>query len=178
MTINSHIDKNAEEEVADPLKQKYREIFDHHLGKFRTLSPHSLDPHSKKEFFNNVKRDWQNHLNMPKMPELEKSESNGNIGQTILRQLNSLDKRALLALGAKEFVTLVDPVLDKKEYGEGIKFKVKGPKHRGYITILLQDDDTYLVAAFTIYKLEVKVKKIVRHVLVSNLITVIDSIVG
>jgi len=106
------------------------------------------------------------------------STSNGNVAQTIIRQIQALDKMALLAWGAKNYVSLTDPVFDKPEIGKGVKFTVRGPKFKGQILILLTPQDLYDVFAFTVRKLETKLKFVERGIHVDNLVTVIDNIVG
>ena len=59
------------------------------------------------------------------------------IAKTIMAQIKTIDRMALMAWGAKNFIGSED----------GIAFDVNGPKHRGRITIKLNDMDLYDIQA-------------------------------
>lgn len=107
-----------------------------------------------------------------------KSLASGEVGVTILNQIKALDKIALMSWGAKEFVTISDPVFTEKEHGEGIKFKVNGGKFKGYVAILLNAQDLYNIFAYTIRGVDVRLKKTIRNVGVESLISELDNLIG
>lgn len=90
------------------------------------------------------------------------------VGDTILKQINVMDKWALNAWGAKNYVLLKD----------GIQFDVRGPKFKGRILIQLSKKDTYDVTAGNIRKMDWKVKKFVRDISVEQLVDVLNNIIG
>lgn len=97
------------------------------------------------------------------------SESNGKIGQTILKQIKSLDKWALGSWGAKNFIS----------FDNGIQFDVRGSKFKGRVVIYLDKaSDTYTIQFGKIYKLDWKPQKTIKGIYVENLVDVIDDYVG
>jgi len=92
------------------------------------------------------------------------------IQETILDQINSTDRRAMLAWGAK----------DLKGSGTSLFFKVNGPKFsRGWIEVEYKaGPDTYTVKAFKMYKGHRKMHKEIDDVYCDSLVQVIDGIVG
>ena len=63
------------------------------------------------------------------------------IAQTILKQIKSQDRNALMAWGAKSFCSLSE----NKNRGGGLSFQVNGLTHKGWVTIELDWLDTYTV---------------------------------
>jgi hypothetical protein len=92
------------------------------------------------------------------------------IAKTILQQIKTIDARALMAWGAKEFVNT----------GNGLKFKTSGlTPYKGWVHVKYNDgQDLYEVEFFRIRKLAVRVDKTVDGVYAENLVEVIDSYVG
>jgi hypothetical protein len=90
------------------------------------------------------------------------------VGDKIIQQIKALDKNALMAYGARNYVSLKD----------GIQFDVKGSKHKGRIIIRLNSQDLYDIEAGTIRMFNYKVVKQVSDVSVENLVSVLDSIIG
>lgn len=93
-----------------------------------------------------------------------------NVAQTILSQIKMLDRRALMAWGAKDFVNMSD----------GLKFKSSGlVRWKGYVYIQYDKGyDLYNIKFFRIRKHEIIVDKEVQGVYVEDLVRIIDSQVG
>jgi hypothetical protein len=93
-----------------------------------------------------------------------------NIAHTIISQIRSIDKFALSAWGAKEFVSLPN----------GLQFKTSGSvrKHKGYVKISLNGADLYDIEAFTIRVGEIKVKRQITDIFVEDLVSWLDQIIG
>jgi hypothetical protein len=100
----------------------------------------------------------------------------GYVAQTILNQMNAIDRRAVWAWGAKDFIGFNEC---DKNYG-GLRFKAtNNPNFKSiFITITLDFNDTYTVQAWKILKGEVKVKAEHSNVYCDMLVDVIDSILG
>ena len=64
------------------------------------------------------------------------------IAQTIISQIKSLDRSALMAWGACNFLALPE----SKEFQGGVRFNVNGLKHKGFILIELRWVDDYTVS--------------------------------
>lgn len=96
-------------------------------------------------------------------------EANNRIGQTILKQIKSLDKWALDSWGAKNFVS----------FDKGIQFDVRGSKFKGRVVIYLNKaSDTYTIQFGKIYKLDWKPQKMVKDIHAESLVKIIDDYVG
>lgn len=93
-----------------------------------------------------------------------------NVARTILDQIKTLDRFALGAWGAKEFVNM----------GDGLKFKTSGmTPYKGYVYVKYDHgSDLYNVEFFRIRKCEVKVDKKVEGVYAEDLVDIIDRFVG
>jgi len=115
------------------------------------------------------------------------------VGQTIYQQLRGMDPMALMAWGAKDFVSfdnamsVTHPGDDRLkpgasvligERGGGLMFKVSGPRFAGKILIGLNFMDLYDVVAGRVIGVDFKAVKIVNNVYFDQLIEVIDAIVG
>lgn len=92
------------------------------------------------------------------------------IAKTILNQIKALDKMALFAWGAKEFVAMND----------GLKFKTSGMvKWKGYVYVHYNEGtDLYDVEFAQIRKFEWKRRSMVEGVYVEDLVRIIDEQVG
>ncbi len=101
-----------------------------------------------------------------------------SVADTIRNQIRAIDRNALMAWGAKEFVGTKNPCLPEKQIGEGLQFRVNGSKHKGYIIVLLAPNDLYNIFAYKIVKLNVKVVKRVNGVFVEDLVRALDEIIG
>ena len=95
-----------------------------------------------------------------------------NVAQEILSQILAIDRYALMAWGAKDFVA----------GAKDLTFVVRGTKAGpgSKIVITLEPDDTYKVTLWAIRGTPIKVKVIreERDVYVENLVSVIDEMVG
>lgn len=93
-----------------------------------------------------------------------------NIAQTILEQIKTIDRMALYAWGAKDFVNM----------GDGLKFKTSGmTPWKGQVYIKYNyGRDLYEIQFFRVRKAEIKVDKVLEDVYAEDLVSVIDSFVG
>ena len=93
-----------------------------------------------------------------------------NIAQTILEQIKTIDRMALFAWGAKDFVNM----------GDGLKFKTSGmTPWKGQVYIKYNyGRDLYEIEFFRVGKAEIKVNKVLEDVYAEDLVSVIDSFVG
>jgi hypothetical protein len=92
------------------------------------------------------------------------------IAKTILEQIRYLDRWALGAWGAKDYLGLQ----------KGVSFKTSGMvKWKGTVTVLLDEaKDLYVVKFTRLRKLNVIVDKIVEDVFVEDLVNIIEEQVG
>lgn len=92
------------------------------------------------------------------------------IAHTIISQIRTIDKMALVAWGAKDFVA----------FPNGLQFKTSGSvrKHKGFVKITLNASDLYDIEAFTIRVGEVKVKRQLSDIYVDELVSWLDNIIG
>ena len=97
------------------------------------------------------------------------SEEN-QVSKTIYDQIRTLDKKAFMAWGAKDFVNMND----------GLKFKTTGMvKWKGQVYIKYnKETDLYDIQFFRIVKMDIKTDKEVKGVQVENLVKTIDAQVG
>ena len=65
-----------------------------------------------------------------------------HIAQTILNQIKFLDKSALMAWGAKNYVALPEP----KNFQGGVRFQVNGLTFKGWVKVELTWLDEYQVS--------------------------------
>ncbi|TVZ24096.1 hypothetical protein JM84_3055 [Dokdonia sp. Hel_I_63] len=93
------------------------------------------------------------------------------IAKIILGQIKYLDRMALMAWGARNFVALPK----SKEFQGGLRFKVNGLKHQGWVTIELTYLDEYTV---TFINEDVEVVKVRHGVYCDMLVDIIDYIEG
>jgi hypothetical protein len=115
------------------------------------------------------------------------------VAQEILRQIKAIDRHALMAWGAKNFVSSdTGDTIGYGKAGPGVWFDVKGPKFRGRIIIGLSPMDTYTVIAGTIRRPSIRtlddidktpgtgwtIKKVVEDVYADSLVQVLDGIIG
>ena len=109
------------------------------------------------------------------------------IAATILNQIKGLDRNALPAWAAKNFlVTGGSAVTPEVVLGPGIQFDVRGSKFKGRIIIGLNAHDLYDIAAFRVSTAaaqllagtNLKVHKHLVGIPVENLVSAIDGIVG
>jgi hypothetical protein len=93
-----------------------------------------------------------------------------NVAEIILKQIKALDRQALMAWGAKDYVNM----------GNGLKFKTSGlVKWKGYVYIWYDVGmDLYNVDFFQIRNMEVKYTKRLDGVFAEDLIRIIDEVVG
>lgn len=91
------------------------------------------------------------------------------VSDTILKQINAIDRFALPSWGAKNFVT------DDKS----IKFDVKGSKFRGRVIITYdKGSDTYVIELGNVRKLDWKQKYMIKSVFAQDLVNVLDQHIG
>lgn len=93
------------------------------------------------------------------------------IAKTILSQIKSLDRSALMAWGAINFIALVE----NKEFQGGVRFKVNGLTFKGWVAIELTWMDEYKVS-FINKKAEVE--KEFEGVYCDMLVDIIDFVEG
>lgn len=115
------------------------------------------------------------------------SKESSLIGKTIVSQINGLDKHALTAWGAKNFITTNSTALpNNKVIGPGIQFDVRGGKFKGRILIGLNSYDLYDIALLRIMTTAqammnnsvVRVASYATDIGVENLVTYLDSVIG
>ena len=91
------------------------------------------------------------------------------VAKIILDQIKTIDRCALMAWGAKQFVGTDDT----------IQFKTSGMvKWKGTVAITLNASDLYDVKFFKIRKFEITNEEVVSDVFVEDLVNVIDEKVG
>ena len=91
------------------------------------------------------------------------------VAKTILSHIDTLDKMAMFAWGAKNLIDIED----------GLMFNSSGMvKNKGYITIKLNGNDLYDVTFGKIRKYEYKELARVENVFVENLVETVDKMVG
>ncbi len=93
------------------------------------------------------------------------------IAQTILNQIKILDRSALMAWGAKHFVSLPGC----KDYQGGVRFKVNGLTFKGWVKVELNWMDEYTIS-FINKKAEVV--KEYEGVYCDMLVNIIDYVEG
>lgn len=93
------------------------------------------------------------------------------IAKIILGQIKYLDKMALMAWGAKNYVALPK----SKEIQGGLRFKVNGLKFRGWVKIELTYLDEYSIS-FINENLEIE--KVYHGVYCDMLVDIIDYVEG
>jgi hypothetical protein len=64
------------------------------------------------------------------------------IAKEILNQIRCLDRSALMAWGARNFIALPE----SKEFQGGVRFTVNGLTHQGFVTVELRYADDYTVS--------------------------------
>lgn len=110
-------------------------------------------------------------------------QASGEIGKEILRQINALDRNALMAWGAKN-KAIADSGKDIGENNTIIKydgkaqFDVSCPKFKGRVVIYLMPNDTYTVVFGQIRSSRWNVKKRIDGVYSDQLVEIIDNYVG
>jgi methylaspartate ammonia-lyase len=93
------------------------------------------------------------------------------IARTILEQIKYVDKWALMAYGATNFIALQET----KDFQGGVKFKVNGLKHKGTVMVQLKWIDTYTITFVNNNGVAVKE---VEDVYCDTLVDVLDYIEG
>ena len=99
------------------------------------------------------------------------------IAQTIHAQIRTMDPVALMAWGAKEFAALGEKPVGTRTGLAGLRFKVNGMKHKGYVEVMLMPSDTYTVRIFSIRAGKVKEKGMADDVYAEDLAGLIDFMV-
>ena len=92
------------------------------------------------------------------------------VGEVILKQINTLDRFALPAWGAKNFV----------QFDKGIQFDVRGGKFKGRVIIAYdRGSDTYAIELGNITrKLDWKQKRMIKQVFAGELVNILDQHIG
>lgn len=109
--------------------------------------------------------------------------ASGEVGKEIFRQINALDRNALMAWGAKN-KAIADSGTDIGENNTTIKydgkaqFDVRCPKFKGRVVIYLMPDDTYTIVFGQIRNSRWNVKKRINGVYNDQLVEIIDDYVG
>lgn len=93
-----------------------------------------------------------------------------SVAQTILSQIKTLDRSAMIAWGAKDLVNM----------GEGLKFKTSGMvKWKGYVHVKYNEgNDLYDIDFFRVRGVDVKTHKQAKGIYAEDLVWVIDGVVG
>jgi hypothetical protein len=93
-----------------------------------------------------------------------------NVAQTIMDQIKTLDRRAFMAWGAKEFVNM----------GQGLKFKSSGlVRWKGYVYVKYNaGTDLYDLDFFQIRDAEIKYTQRLSGIFAEDLVNIIDGVVG
>jgi hypothetical protein len=93
-----------------------------------------------------------------------------SVAQTILSQIKTLDRTAMIAWGAKDLVNMND----------GLKFKTSGmTKWKGYVYVKYNEgSDLYDIDFFRIRGVDVKYDKQAKGIYAEDLVWVIDGVVG
>ncbi len=74
--------------------------------------------------------------------KIENQTKSIEIASTIIDQIRYADKFALMAWGGREFVALPE----SEEFQGGLRFRVNGLKHKGYVVVQLRWVDDYTVS--------------------------------
>ena len=91
------------------------------------------------------------------------------VSDTILKQVNAIDRFALASWGAKNYVASND----------GIQFDVRGSKFRGRVIITYdKGSDTYIIELGNVRKLDWKQKYMIKQVFAGDLVNVLDQQIG
>jgi len=92
------------------------------------------------------------------------------VGETILKQIKSMDKWALAAWGAKNFI----------QFDKGIQFDVRGGKFKGRVIIHYDSGSDLYVIEFgrVTRKLDWKQDKIIKQVFAGDLVNILDQHIG
>lgn len=99
------------------------------------------------------------------------------IAKTILEQIKATDRAALMAWGARNFVSMSEGTFEGHGQLGGIMFMVNGLKFRGKVVIRLMASDTYTIETGRIYKGEWKRSRLVDDIYCDNLVDVIDALI-
>lgn len=113
---------------------------------------------------------WERKNEMKILEKIDNYLTEASVGETILKQIKSLDKFALPSWGAKNFV----------KFDEGIQFDVRGSKFKGRVIIAYDKrSDTYTIQLGRVTKdLDWKVKDEIRNVFAGDLVNILDQHVG
>ena len=92
------------------------------------------------------------------------------IGETILKQIKTLDKWALPSWGAKNFMT----------FDKGIQFDVRGSKFKGRVLVHYdRGSDTYTIEMGKVTrKLDWKQTYLVKQIFAGDLVNILDQQIG
>ena len=93
------------------------------------------------------------------------------IARTIMNQIKYADPYALMAYGASNFVALPE----SKVYAGGLRFKVNGLTHKGWVSINLRWADDYTISF--INKMGETIKE-VENVYCDMLVDILDYVEG
>ena len=110
-------------------------------------------------------------------------ENNLEVANTIRSQIRALDFWALGGWGANQYIGSGpgDICFDGQEIirTQGyLKFQVKGSKFRGWILIALNAKDTYDIYAYTIRKIECKLRHHIEGIYCDQLVEILDDLIG
>jgi len=104
-----------------------------------------------------------------KTKKKKKLSESSKVAKTILKQINAIDRFALPAWGAKNYVSSDD----------SIQFDVRGSKFRGKVIITYdRGSDSYIIELGQVRKLEWKQKYMIKSVFAQDLVNVLDQQVG
>jgi hypothetical protein len=123
---------------------------------------------------------------MKKFQEHLVSEASQVVGKTILQQIRMIDRMALMAWGAKQFITSDvgglafdkdNSKARKKNYKHlgYLKFKVSGLKYKGWVLVALNGKDLYDVYYYRVRGADAILDDIDSDVYAEDLVNIIDA---
>lgn len=99
------------------------------------------------------------------------------IAKTILDQIKATDRAALMAWGAKSFISIGEDSHEGVAILGGVQFSVNGRKIRGKVIVRLTASDTYTVEVGRVRKMEWKSLCFATDVYCDTLMDTIDGFI-
>lgn len=102
-----------------------------------------------------------------------------DVGLTILNQIRMMDKDALFAWGATEFVGLAESHSEQKKHYGGLQFRIRTPKYKRGVRVIitLNGLDTYDIQVVRIAGASVRVLDNADGVYADMLVDVLDELI-
>lgn len=77
------------------------------------------------------------------------ASSADEVAESIITQINTIDKLAFKSWGARLFISVDNPKFnDRIATGKGLQFYARGSRFKGRIIVLLTPNNTYSIIAF------------------------------